>query len=393
MPKNKQASPASISTDQSSAADRPRAKHGRARIVGVGASAGGLEALSRLVEALPIDGGMAYILVQHLEPTHKSLMAGLLASHTTMPVLEAIDHAIVEADHIYVIPAGVYLSVVDGALRLSKPTAPHGARMPIDFLLSSMAQDCGRDAIAIILSGTGSDGSEGIKAIHHDGGYVIVQDPIESEYDGMPQSAVASGVVDEILVVADIPAALAVHAKGLDGGGKAKRGVQPNEALPNIIALLRAKTVHDFTQYKMGTLQRRIERRMAMALIPAAEMARYLTVLKKDAAELDLLAADLLINVTSFFRDPEVFELLAKKVVPDIVRLHPQDRPLRIWVAGCSTGEEAYSIAIVFAEAIAAANRTIKLSVFASDVDPDAVATAREGVTLNPSRQRSQQIG
>jgi two-component system CheB/CheR fusion protein len=338
-----------------------------------------LDALTKLVSVLPVEGGMAFIIVQHLDPTHKSLMAELLAEHTTMPVLQATEGANIAPDHIYVIPAGSYLSVKSGTLKLSKPTAPHGARMPVDFLFKSMANDDGTHAVAIILSGTGTDGTLGAKAMHDGGGFVIAQDPLESEFDGMPQSAVARGVVDAILTMDKIPAALAAHAKGLDARTVKPRPAANDDALPHIIDLLRTSTPHDFTLYKMGTLQRRIERRMALASIPVTDMARYLKVLETDSAELNLLATDLLINVTSFFRDPKVFELLAKTIVPDIVRLHTEDRPLRIWIAGCSTGEETYSLAMVFVEAIAAAKRTIKLCVFASDVDPDAVATAREG--------------
>jgi two-component system, chemotaxis family, CheB/CheR fusion protein len=348
-------------------------------MVGIGASAGGLDALTKLVSALPVNGGRAYIIVQHLDPTHKSLMAELLAEHTPMPVLQATDGAVVEADHIYVIPAGRYLSVSGGTLQLSKPTAPHGARMPVDFLLESMANDCGDRACAIILSGTGTDGTLGAIAVRNAGGFVIAQNLTEAEYDGMPHSAVKSGVVDAALTVANMPAALAARIKKLELTATPTERASTNHALPQIIDLLRKNTAHDFTLYKMGTLQRRIERRMALASIPVTDMATYLAVLDKDANELGSLATDLLINVTSFFRDPRVFELLAKTIVPDIVRAHVEDRPLRIWIAGCSTGEETYSLAMVFAEAIAAAKRTIKLCVFASDVDPDAVATAREG--------------
>jgi two-component system CheB/CheR fusion protein len=348
-------------------------------VVGIGASAGGLDALTKLVSALPANGGMAYILVQHLDPDHKSLLAELLSNHTTMPVLQAAQNAIINPDHIYCIPAGFYLSVSEGMLHLSKPTAAHGARMPIDFLLKSMADNDGGSAIGIVLSGTATDGTLGAKALHDSGGFVIAQDPGESKYDGMPQSVIASGIVDAVLTVGKMPAALTAHAKGLDAKGVKSPVAAPENALPQIIDLLRKNTPHDFTLYKMGTLQRRIERRMALASIPATDMARYLKVLEKDSTELNLLATDLLINVTSFFRDPKVFELLAKTTVPEIVRKHDGDGPLRIWVAGCSTGEEAYSLAMIFAEAISAANRTIKLCVFASDVDPDAVATAREG--------------
>ena len=355
------------------------ASQARLPIVGIGASAGGLDALTKLISVLPVDGGMAYIIVQHLDPTYKSLMGDLLGEHTAMPVLQASDGAVIQADHIYVIPAGTYLSVENGALQLSKPTAPHGARMPVDFLFDSMAAESGEAAIAIILSGMGTDGSIGIKAIKGGGGFVIAQDPAESEFDGMPQSAIATKLVDAVLAVAKIPAALTARGKKRSSGTSSKPQEAAIDTLPQVIELLRKNTAHDFTQYKMGTLQRRIERRMALASIHVSNMKQYLAVLKKDAGELNLLATDLLINVTSFFRDPKVFELLANTIVPDIIRLHTEDRPLRIWIAGCSTGEETYSLAMIFAEAIAAAKRTIKLCVFASDVDPDAVATAREG--------------
>ena len=366
-------------TDSRRPAPEPVAGSLDVAIVGIGASAGGLDALTKLVAALPADGGMAYVIVQHLDPTHKSLMAELLAEHTAMPVLQATDGAVVKADHIYVIPAGSYLSVGGGALHLSKPTAPHGARMPVDFLFESIAKEYGDRAIAVILSGTGTDGTVGIKAIKASCGFIIAQDPAEAEYDGMPQSAIATGLVDATLAVAKMPATLAAHFEGPRADATAKLPATTNDILPRIIDLLRKNTAHDFTLYKMGTLQRRIERRMALASIPVSDMGRYLAVLEKDSAELNLLATDLLINVTSFFRDPKVFDLLAKTIVPDIVRLHTENRPLRIWIAGCSTGEETYSLAMIFAEAISDAKRTIKLCVFASDVDPDAVATAREG--------------
>jgi len=348
-------------------------------VVGIGASAGGLEALTRLITDLPSNTGMGYILVQHLEPTHESLLGELLAEHTKMPVRQAAEGMIVEPDHIYVIPPGAYLSLAAGALHLSKPAAPHGARMPVDFLLESMAKELGAPAHAVILSGTGNDGTRGIEAIHDMGGFVLVQDPAEAEYDGMPQSAVASGFADAVLQVAAMPKALLAHARSLHLAPTRPPASVADDALPRIIEHLRKNTAHNFALYKMGTLQRRIERRMALASIPATEMMRYLEVIQHDKAERNLLATDLLINVTRFFRDPDVFELLSATIAPQIVRLHSEDRPLRIWVAGCSTGEEAYSLAIVFSEAIAASGRAIKLAIFASDVDPDAVATAREG--------------
>jgi two-component system CheB/CheR fusion protein len=268
-------------------------------------------------------------------------------------------------------------------LRLSQPQARHGARLPFDFLLHSLAEECGARAICVILSGTGADGSLGLKAVKESGGLVIAQDPDEAAYDGMPRSAIMTGAVDLVLPVAMIPEALvkfgrrATPARAHNGSPSQDKA---RDLLPEIIDLLRTKTAHDFRLYKLGTLQRRIERRMAMASIQTDDMARYLDVLRTDTSELDLLAKDLLINVTSFFRDPKVFDFLAEKIVPDLVRSHSPEHPSRIWIAGCSTGEETYSIAMLFREEISAAKINVKLQVFASDVDPDAVAHAREGL-------------
>jgi len=325
---------------------------------------------------------MTFILVQHLDPTHESLMSGLLASHTSMRVQQAADGMVLERDHLYVIPPATYLSVQEGVLVLSPPLAPHGARLPFDFLLHSLAEQYGAHAICVVLSGTGADGSLGLKAVNKNGGLVIAQDPDEATYDGMPRNAIMTGVVDLVLPVAQIPDALRKYASGLAGSpvrGAVGLQNQVEARLQEVIELLRTKTPHDFTLYKHGTLQRRIERRMAMISLGAGEIEEYLKILRSNPNELDLLGKDLLINVTEFFRDQKVFDHLAKKIVPDLVRNHPPDRPIRIWVAGCSTGEETYSLTMLFREEIASIGRNLKLQVFASDVDTEAVASAREG--------------
>lgn len=353
-------------------------------VVGIGASAGGLDACTQLLEALPPDTGMAFILVQHLDPTHESMMADLLAHHTKMTVSQAVDGTAFEPNHLYVIPPGTYLSVQKGEiLQVSPPEAPHGARLPFDFLLHSLAEDYGERAACVILSGTGADGSLGLKSIKEKGGLVIAQDPAEASFDGMPKSAILTGAVDIVLPLAGIPAALIkFHRRmALTRTPQAPAGQDASKDwLPEVIDLLRTTTTHDFRLYKEGTLRRRIERRMAMAAIETDDRARYIEFLKTDPKELDLLATDLLINVTSFFRDPSVFDLLAETIIPDLVRNHSIDQPLRLWIAGCSTGEETYSLAMLFREAVTAAKREIKLQIFASDVDADAVATAREGL-------------
>lgn len=371
-----------------------RGPPGAIPVVAIGASAGGLEAASRLFEALPADSGMAFILVQHLDPNHPSLMVELLAKHTAMKVVQASDGCPLAPDHVYIIPPGCYLTVRASMLHLSAPQARHGARLPFDALINSLAEEPGSGAACVILSGTGADGSQGLTAFKAAGGFVIAQKPEEAEYDGMPRSAIETGFVDTILPLTDIPQALAGFARRMrrdtsDAGDPDKAASAPAAVgLAQIVAFLKEKASHDFHQYKPGTLERRIERRMALLAIERTDLAAYLDLLRKDPAERELLAKDLLINVTSFFRDTRVFDALAKTVIPGIIRALPDQQPLRIWVAGCSTGEEAYSIAMICRDAIAQDGRDIKLQVFASDVDPDAIAVAREGLyPLDISRQ------
>ena len=351
-------------------------------IIAIGASAGGLEATSKLLAGLPATTGMAFIVVQHLDPTHKSLMVELLAKYTALKVVEATDGGSLVPDHIYVIPPGRYLSVRAGSLHLSPQQASHGARLPFDFLLGSLAEGYGHQTVCVVLSGTGADGSGGLAALKAAGGYVIAQKPEEAEYDGMPRSAIDTGLVDKVLALADIPKALTVRAAPIlnDSAHSDDDGVRRSTELDEIIAFLKDKTSHDFRQYKPGTLERRIERRIALLALERGNLASYLGLLRNDAAERELLAKDLLINVTSFFRDPKVFEALATTIVPDLIQRVAEQKSLRIWVAGCSTGEEAYSIGMICRDAIEQSGREIKLQVFASDVDPDAIATAREGL-------------
>jgi len=350
-------------------------------VVAIGASAGGLDASRKLVAALGSGHGMAFILVQHLDPTHESMMADLLRSHTSMNVAQAVDGLKIEPEHLYLIPPGTALSIANGRLHVSEPISPHGSRLPFDFLLQSLARDYGARAVAIVLSGTGADGSQGIVTVRDKGGLVIAQDPAEASYDGMPQNAIATGAVRLTLPIAGIADALiAHHCKGSTSDAGPAEPDGEESVLRDMIALIHAKTGLDFTLYKTGTLRRRMDRRMAMAAIDQPDLAAYLALLRQDDTEVATLSKDLLINVTSFFRDPAVFERLSADILPELVRNHVSDRPIRIWIAGSSTGEETYSLAMLFVEQIAAAQRTIKLQVFASDLDPDAVARAREGV-------------
>ncbi len=344
-------------------------------IVAIGASAGGLEAAIRLLEALDDGGGASFILVQHLDPNHDSLLVDLLAAHTALTVRQITEGMELLPGHVMVIPPGAYLSVVAGRLHLTSPPRGQGARLPFDFLLASLARDFGDRVVCVVLSGTGTDGSQGLRAVKAAGGLVIVQEPAEAGYDGMPRSAMATGLVDHVLPVAAMPDIIRGRHR-LDNPPPAGVGL---DGLTSIIDLLRTHTPYDFTLYKPGTLRRRIDRRMSMAGIAADGLPDYLELMRRDPTERDNLAKDMLINVTEFFRDPKVFELLATTVIPGLIRGRAADNHLRLWVAGCSTGEETYSLAILFLEQIALAGLAMKLQLFASDVDPDAVATARDG--------------
>jgi two-component system CheB/CheR fusion protein len=320
--------------------------------------------------------------VQHLDPTHASMMVELLTEHTRMKVLQAEQGMLIEPNHLYVIPPGTDLSVAEGRLQLSGPLGRRGSRLPFDNLLRSVAAERGTRTACVVLSGTGADGSIGVRAVRESGGLVIAQDPEEAHYAGMPRSAIQTGHVDMVLTLAQIPDALERfdrEKRTTPRLSAAADGRSP-DWLSGVIELLRNRTPHDFRLYKSGTLQRRIKRRMALAGITAEDVGIYLEMLQNDSSELDLLAKDLLINVTQFFRDPEVFDLLEHSIVPDLLRERTSGQPLRVWIAGCSTGEEVYSLLMLFHEEIARKGLQVKLQFFASDVDPDAVATAREGL-------------
>jgi len=342
-------------------------------VVGVGASAGGLEACRRFLGCVPASPGMAFILVQHLDPTHDSMMADLLTDATTMPVVQAKDGMAVAANHVYLIPPGFFLAIAQGRLSLSVPLARHGARLPFDFLLQSLAAAGGANAACVVLSGGGADGAIGVQAIKAAGGLVIAQEPSEAGHPGMPESAIATGAVDLVLPASGIAAALMNFASNLDQAQAA-----PGTA--EIIALLKTLTPHDFTLYKTGTMDRRIARRISMAGLGPADTARYMERLRNDEEERAQLANDLLINVTGFFRDPKIFELLAATTIPELVAA--ADGSIRVWIAGCSTGQETYSLAMLLLERIEAESTHVKLQIFATDIDAQAVMHAREGLYL-----------
>jgi len=352
-------------------------------VVAIGASAGGLVAMAQLLDVMPADTGMAFLLVQHLDPHHVSQMAELLSTHTAMHIAEAAEGMAINPNEITICPPGHFMAVRFGVLHLSRPLTGDHIRLPIDFLIRSLAEECGARSICIILSGTGNDGSGELAALHKNGGHIIVQDPEEAEHDGMPRSAILTGLADAVVPIAQMPRKLATIGAGI-AGVTASQTLQPegypNAEIQTIITLLQHKIGQNFSAYKRGTLERRIHRRMGLRGLPAGALSRYHDELAGNEAECLALAEDLLINVTSFFRDPAVFALLERGVIPDLIANLPAGQPLRIWVVGCSTGEEAYSLAIVMRDAIIAAQREIKLQVFASDLDAQAIAVAREGL-------------
>lgn len=351
-------------------------------IVGIGASAGGLasfEAFFNAMSAHP-EPGMAFVLVQHLAPDHDSALVELVQRHTPMPVVEAADGMRVAANHVYIIPPNRDLAVLHGTLQLLEPSVPRGLRLPIDFFFRSLAQDLRERAIGIVLSGTGSDGTLGARAIKGEGGMMMAQTPETTGFDGMPRSVIATGLVDFVLAPAEMPAPLMAFAarSGVAGGTAPAPLPVDAAALSRVLVLLRAQTGHDFSLYKQSTVLRRIERRMAVHRI--ASLAHYARYMQETPREADALFADLLIGVTSFFRDADAFAALDELVIAPLIDRAEAGSTVRVWTAGCSTGEEAYSIAMLLHEHIEARPRNIRLQCFATDIDRRAIETARAGV-------------
>ncbi|HCM25334.1 MAG: chemotaxis protein CheR [Treponema sp. GWB1_62_6] len=352
-------------------------------IVGIGASAGGLAAFEAFFSGMPAetDPGMAFVLVQHLAPDHKSILTDLISRYTRMQVFEVEDGMRVRPNCAYIIPPGRDMAFLNGTLQLMEPSAPRGQRLPIDFFFRSLAQDQRERAIGIVLSGTGSDGTLGIRAIKGEGGMAIAQDPDSLEYDGMPRSAIATDLVDFVLPPADMPACLidyTMHAFGLPSSIHPVPEQKAENALKKIFILLRSQTGHDFSQYKPSTVNRRIERRMAVQRIDSID--EYVKFLQRTPKETDALFRDLLIGVTSFFRDPEAFRILKELVVPRLFSEKIPGAAIRVWVPGCSTGEEPYSIAMLLQERMEEMKQHCKAVVFATDIDGRAIAAARAGV-------------
>lgn len=342
-------------------------------VVGLGASAGGLEAFQTFLGAAPPNAGLAYVLVQHLDPNHESMLAELLARRTTMTVRQISDDMAIEPNCVYLIPPNASLTIEQARLRLSSFSEPRGFRRPIDVFFRSLAADQGSNAACVVLSGTGADGSEGLRAIKEAGGLTLVQEPETAKYDGMPKSAVATGLVDKVLPVADMPAAIS---------GYFERGQASVVSLPDVTDFLlsvcdhlRHRLGHDFSQYKRSTMLRRVQRRMQV--VGAATGEEYLERLNGKPEEARLLFRDLLINVTCFFRDAEAFDFLRREVIPELLRDKGASDTIRIWTPGCSSGEEAYSIAILMAEALSRMQARPTVQIFATDIDEAMLQKAR----------------
>jgi two-component system CheB/CheR fusion protein len=351
-------------------------------IVGIGASAGGLEAIEQFLRPLPAGSGMAFIIVQHLDPTHKGMMVELLQRATPLKVVQVKDRMKVEPDHVYVIPPNQDMSILHGVLHLLAMAAPRGLRLPIDFFFRSLADDQRDLSIGVVLSGMGSDGTLGVRAIKEQAGVVFVQAPASAKFDAMPRNVIDAGLADVVAPAEELAGKIATY---LTHAPIVKQGDQPlagktQSGIEKVCVLLRSQTGHDFSMYKRSTVYRRIERRMGLHQID--NIANYVRLLHESPQETQLLFNELLIGVTSFFRDPAVWELLRTKVLPEILAVHPVGRALRAWVPGCSTGEEAYSLAMVFKEVLSQEKsaRGFTLQIFATDLDKSAIEKARQGL-------------
>ena len=350
-------------------------------IIGIGSSAGGLEALELFLKNVPPNSNMAYVIVQHLDPTQKGMMVELLQRVTAMPVIQVTDRLIVEPGRVYVIPPNKNMSIMHGALYLFDMLVPRGLRLPIDFFFRTLADDQQEHSVGVILSGMGSDGTLGLRAIKENAGTVFVQAPASAKFDGMPRSAIGAGLADVIAPVEELPGKIRAFFKrtpllsvnNLILENKSQSGIE------KILIILRTQTGQDFSLYKKNTIYRRVERRMGLHQID--RIATYVRFMQENPQETILLFKELLIGVTSFFRDPEAWEQLQTEVLPVLLAAHPTGGVLRAWTPGCSTGEEAYSLAMIFKETLEKVKpaHRFALQVFATDLDQDAIDKARQG--------------
>ena len=377
------------STKVSSVTPLSKKKHGisisgkdQFYIVGMGGSAGSLEAFEQFFRNMPDDSGAAFVLISHLDPTQKGMMPELLQRYTKMKVFEAVDGMKVVPNCVYVIPSNKDMAILHGTLQLLEPTATRGLRLPIDFFFKNLGLDQKEKAVGIIISGMGSDGTAGLKIIKEHLGMVMVEDPESAKYDSMPHSAIDTGLADYIAPAEVLPTMLLAYIKQLSQPLSEHIGTEEQvvSAVQKILVLLRGQTGNDFSLYKKNTVMRRIERRMNVHHMGKTE--QYVRFLQDNPQEVELLFKELLIGVTSFFRDPEAFELLKKTIVLDILKNNENERAVRVWIPGCSTGEEAYSIAIIFSECLSKLRLKgdFKVQIFATDIDKAAIDKARQGL-------------
>ncbi len=352
----------------------------RLPVVGIGASAGGLGAYESLFTNMPADTGMAFVLIQHLEPSHKSILAEIVSKYTQMNVKQVEDGDPLEPNKIYVIPPNRYMSIYNGKLLLHEPKESTGPRVPIDYFFKSLAEDQEERAICMVLSGTGTEGAAGIRAIKGKLGMAMVQAPETAKYDGMPKNAISTGLVDYILAPEEMPKALMKyvdHALYKLPQNREKPKEQENQVLPKIFSYLRSRTGHDFSSYKRNTILRRIDRRMAVHQL--TKLRDYLKLFQNDPGEIDILFKELLIGVTGFFRDKEAFEALEEHALKPLIQDKNDNDSLRIWVTGCATGEEAYSIGILCKEIVEELEKDLNVQIFATDIDNSGIEFARQG--------------
>lgn len=350
-------------------------------VVGIGASAGGLEALEGFFTHMPSDSNVACVVIQHLDPKHKSLMPSILAKYTEMKIQEAEDGVTVEPNSIYLTPPSKNVVILNGMLYLMEPEKTTTINLPINHFFRSLSNDRAEKAICIILSGTGTDGTLGVKEIKSAGGMAMVQDVRQAKFDGMPLSAIKTDLIDYILPVEKMPEALLnyiEHPFIADADNADISKLQFQKHLNRIFVLIRAQTGHDFSNYKQNTIQRRIERRLAVHQIE--NITDFIKYLQQTPEEIEKLFREMLISVTNFFRDSELFDVMKKKVLPNLFESITDDSPLRVWVPGCATGEEAYSIAILLVEIMKEKQSLFPVQIFATDIDDAAIETARQGI-------------
>ncbi|HSL85856.1 MAG TPA: chemotaxis protein CheB, partial [Bacteroidales bacterium] len=350
-------------------------------VVGIGASAGGLEALEQFLSNVPESSGMAYVVIQHLDPTQKGMLPELLQRITRMQVLQVSDRMAVKQDTVYVIPPNKSMSILKGFLHLLEPMESRGLRLPIDFFFRSLADDMHELSVGVILSGMGSDGSSGLRAIKEQNGIVMVQEPATAQFDSMPRNAIDSVLADIVAPAGVLPGRLTDFLRNVPAvRSDLELAIKDKSALEKIVILLRTCTGNDFSLYKKNTIYRRIERRMSVHKIN--RIASYVTFLQENPKETEILFKELMIGVTNFFRDLKVWEKLKMTAVTDTIASQKFGSVLRAWVPGCSTGEEAYTLAIVFREAIEEnyPHEGISLQIFATDLDNEAIEIARKGI-------------